>query len=233
MTPPDDPRRVRISVQGRNEDLSEVFLLDDDAPPALDGGFGGWQDEQRDGRRALLAYTGPGTWSLTVPTYMDVHLPGGTAALMRRRWRILRALWSSPHPGVHPPLATIEGKALTLPAVTGDEHRNWALTGLTARLAEHAPFDSGGVRAGEVVRWAGTLSFARVTTEPVLRIAHGPNAGTRVRVVKVGETLAYIARAECVDIAKVKWAKTGKLVRDPKKVKPGDTLRLPPRKKAC
>jgi LysM repeat protein len=226
VSAPRDPRYVRIAVEGTG--LAEAYLLDDDVAPVLDGGYGGWQDQPRDRRRALLAFTGPGSWTVTLGLYLGAPL-GLNVGLMRRQWQVLQALWSIPHPGHTPPLATLEGRALLLPKVQAASE-GWALTEVSQRMAERADAAGRQVQAGELVRWAGTVTFARVTPSETLRITQGPNAGKRVHVVKEGETLGKIAAAEHVKAKDIRRL-NGDRIRDPKRVKVHDRLWLPPRGK--
>lgn len=220
---PNDPRRVRIKVE--QADTEALFWLDVDTPPSLEGGYGGWQDQPRDRRRALLTWQGPPSWILTLPVLIDGHgdLPDGLMENVRRQWQVLEALWSSPAVSAPPPLARIEGKALILPATT-DPEAHWALTDVAPREQDHRTDDG----SGDLIRWAGVLTFGRVAPREVLRITRGPNAGKRIHIVKAGETLASIARAEHVKPGAITYA-NGKKIRDPKKVKLHDHLRLPPR----
>lgn len=217
----DDPRIVRIAIQ--SSDLFADFVLDD-AGVTVTSGFGGWSDQARGRRRALLVFDGPGSWGQDIAVAMDAYGEDREKQMpiVRRQWQVLRALWSLPHPGAAPPLATLTGK-LVWGADSNDQSRNWALMGMqpTEQRYENV--------GGELVRWVGVLSFSQVIPSEVLRITGAPTAGGRIHVVKKGETLASIARAEHVPAAKITRA-DGKKIRDPKSIKPGDRLRLPPRK---
>lgn len=220
-TAPEDPRFVRIAVQGT--DLAAVFALGDSAP-SLTSGYDGWAEQQRGRRRALLVFQGPPVWSQDVPVAIDAFGEdrGEKLAGVRRQLQLLRALYALPHPGASPPLATLAGKTLWLT----DEHdvtANWALRGMTQTQEPQRDNDT-----GEVVQWIGTLSFSQSVARDVLRITSGPNAGMRIHVVKPSETLASIARAEHVKVSLITRA-DGSKIRDPKRVKVGDRLRLPRR----
>lgn len=221
MAATDDPRIVRIAIQASG--LFADFLLDD-AGVQVTGGFGGWSDQARGRRRALLVFDGPPSWGQDIAVAMDAYGDDRASQLplVRRQWQVLRALWSLPHPGAAPPLATLTGK-LVWGADSTDQSRNWALVGMTP---SEQRFDN---TSGELVRWVGVLSFGQVIPSEVLRITGAPTAGGRIHVVKTGETLASIARAEHVSAAKITRA-DGSKIRDPKAIKTGDRLRLPPRK---
>jgi LysM repeat protein len=196
----------------------------------LDNGYGGWEDQARDGRRAIPIYSGPASWQQTLGVFLEAWGSGRTDSLprLRAQWRVLQALWSIPHDGQPPKLAVLEGKALMLPAVASP-NRNWALTAVTPRVAAHAadadgfqaiagPDNPGGASPGELVRWAGSLTFTRVAPQEVLRIQQGPNAGRQSYVVQPGDTLTRIAKKRHVTVAQIRLA-DGSKIRDPKHVK--------------
>lgn len=233
MSAPDDPQRIRITVQGTA--LSAVYLLDDDDAPMLDGGFGGWQDQARDGRRSIAVYGGADSWSQVVGVFMEAwgESRPTSIAQLRTQWRVLQALWSIPNDGEPPPLAVIEGKALMLPSVEAP-NRNWALTAVAPRIVQRGTADdglnaTGTARPGELVRWAGSLTFTRVAGQDVLRITKGPNAGRQPYTVKAGDTLAKIAKAKHVKVSQIRLG-NGNRIRDPKHVtlKPGQHLWIMP-----
>jgi hypothetical protein len=218
VSAPDDPRLMRISVQG--SELAAVFTLDD-PPPMRTGGMDGWTEQARGRRRALLVFDGPGAVGQDINVALDAFGEDRDQRLpsVRRQWQVLRALWSLPHPGSPPPLATLAGK-LVWGANEQDETSDWALRGMTASEQRH---DN---QTGELVRWIGTLSFSQRAASEIVRITGAPNAGARIHVVKTGETLASIARAEKVKATDITRA-NGDKIRDPRRVKVGDRLRLP------
>lgn len=216
-----DPRNIRIDVQGTQ--LGAVFTLDDDAGPQP-GDFDGWQDQARDRRLPLLTWAGPSsTRSQTFGVFMDAfgENRASRVPIVKNQMNVLRALQALPSEGASPPLAKLTGKAFDLPQ---NEHpnQNWALRSMAPREV---------IRdgdTGDFIRWAGTLVFSQSPIRDVLRVSKGPHVGFRMHVVKKGETLAKIAQAEGVKQVDIK-RRDGTSIRDPKTVKVGDVLRLPPR----
>jgi LysM repeat protein len=217
---PKDPRYVRIAVQGTA--LAANFLLDDAPNPTA--GYDGWQEQARGRRRAILVFAGPSAWTQDIPVSLDAFGENRDKALpiLRRQWQILRALSSLPHPGAPPPLATLAGRLLdrTSKDYTTDD---WALRNMTP---SQPPLHDN--ETGELVQWVGTLTFTQRIEADIVRITRGPNAGARVYVVKKGDTLASIARANKVKAADITYA-TGAKIRDGSRVKVNDKLRIPAR----
>jgi LysM repeat protein len=224
VSAPDDPRRVRMTMQDTIQ--TGLYWLDDDAAPTLDNGFGGWQDQPRDGRRSLAVFTGPDSWQLSLGVFLEAWGEGRDASIthLRNQWNVLQALWSIPGEGQEPKLAVLEGKALMLPAVEAP-NRSWALTAVAPRIVQRGSAadglgagSSGGANPGELVRWAGTLTFTRITPQEVLRITQGPNAGRQPYIVQPGDTLAKIAKKRHVKVSQIRLS-NGARIRDPKHVK--------------
>jgi hypothetical protein len=216
-----DPRNIRIDVQGTK--LGAVYTLDDDAAPDP-GSFDGWKDQQRDRRLPILTWSGPEeSRSQTFGVFIDAfgENRAGRLAIVKNQMAVLRALQALPHPGAPPPVATLTGLSFDFPQ-NAHPNQNWALRSMTPR---ERLYDND---TGDLVRWAGTLVFSQIAQREVLRITSGPHVGFRMHVVKKGETLAKIAQTEHVKIVDIK-RRDGSPIRDPKTVKVGDVLRLPPR----
>jgi hypothetical protein len=225
-----------ITVQGvttGNEAVSEIYTLDDDVVPTITQGYGGWDDQERLGRRGLLRWAGVASWQQTIGVIMDASetenasVYDGRIARVNRQLALLRYLYLIPHPGQRPPLATLQGKLLPLTDSHGVS-ANWALLNMEPRQVY---YEAGGPYSGACSRWAGVLTFGQVATHETIKLVKGPHAGRNIHVVKTGETLAQIARENHVKAADIKYA-SGKPIRDPRKIRKGDRLWLPPKSHA-
>lgn len=216
---PKPPRAPRAVAPGwvalaTSDPPSEVRALLGEDPPTMSGGYGGWQELERPRRVALTHWPGTSPVRLTFGMVIDGF---AVNANVEQFVRELEAM-ARPYHGGPPPLVRAGGSIPHREVLWVIESIDW---GASVRN-----------RRGKLVRQAATVALMQyVDAEPLSpaahhRARHGARRRKRHRVAK-GETLQAIAGKELGSAKRWKEIAQANGIRDPKRIKVGQVLRIP------
>lgn len=185
-------------------------------PPKLTGGFGGWSEVQRPGRRAFLQWTGPSVFREQIQLMFDgwsdgTSVQGDVNTLLKM---------AAPRSGGKPPSLSLYGPAL--PRAGG----GWIIEDLEF-------LDSMRLDDGTLVRQLITVSLAQTDEGDLIRLRRQTNTGkpgqTTYRIAK-GDTLQKIASKKLGKESRWKEIASLNGIRDPRSYLSkhiGDIIRIP------
>ena len=195
-------------------------------PPAITGGYGGWQSRPRPRRQSLTVFQGNEPYQMDLPLMLDGFADDRSVqaqiSTLERMGRPV-ADWEEP------PIVTVSG-------VVPHTDLTWVVNDLKFG-------DSVRNEKGAIVRQEITVSLLRyvaedrVSTKSSAAKARANAGGTKktgtsgpsLHTVRAGETLSSIAADHLGDYRR--WPEIASLngIRDPKVIVVGQPLRIPPR----
>ena len=196
-----------------------------DGPVTVTGGYGGWDEVSRPGRRALTVWRGRDALRLTVPLLIDKFSEGTHGHSVEAECRTLERMAGLDEGDPQPPLLIVEG---ILPHDYSRAPQNrWVIDGLEWGDAIRRLSD------GHRVRQEATLALMEHTGAEALRRLKGMDKPSyRMVKVKKGDTFNAIAKRELkaaklgTRLARLNGARSPdvKLTRDTVKVPTGAAL---------
>jgi LysM repeat protein len=220
---PIDPRQVIISSTRPNITITAWLGSD---PPIVTGGYGGWEIVPRPGKQAVTIWKGHDPYQIDLPILFDnFKISYSVEADCTALERMARPV----QPGDEPPIVTV---SRFMPHSDIDE---WVIQ--TLRWGDSIRGEN-----GQRVRQAVTVSLLRyIADDRVQLLSSAAKARTKAKkttskkpsgvpkphIVKKGESLADIAAHELGDYKRQTEIALLNNIRDPKSIKPGDSLKMP------
>jgi LysM repeat protein len=219
-----DPRLITLTA-GK----LAVTALRGQTAPAATGGFGGWNKVARPRRKALTVWGGIEPYQQAFSIIFD-GLLGDVS--VETGIRTLELMAMPPATGQEPPLVRVAG-AVPRPGLTyvietleWDPAPMWSRNGYrvrqeaTVHLLEY-------VRPDRLVQSSGAEKARTKAAATATKVAAGGKSHKRSYTVRSGDTLSKIAAHQLGDYKR--WPEIAKLngIRDPKKLRIGQVIKLP------
>ncbi len=219
-----------VSLQATDHPGLTVLCELGDNAPRIVGGYGGWDEVERQGREAITVWRGFRPLAIELELFLD-DLDAGRS--VEPTIDILEALAGRGRRrlGGQPPVVAVDTAGVMPHDIVTFPDLRWVITDLE--------WDDDGTIVndhGNRVRAPVTVSLLQHVADTRLadrahaakgKVSKNGKGSKRTHKVKSGETLMTIARRELHDAGR--WREIADLngIRDPRNVKPGRTLRLP------
>lgn len=199
--------------------------------PVVVAGYGGWSRVARPRRKAITEWVGRDSVSVSIGFIVDVFDEQVYDEYVEDQCRDLESMAGVEITDPEPPLIRLESKPA--PLMPHGHHRashvKWFVENITwdAEMTRYSK-DGNRVRAGGEMVLTQFVEDERLRPAKQNRQKNGGNKkGTYT--VKDGDTLSKIAARRDIYGDAKKWKRIAKAnnIRDPKKIKVGDTLKIP------
>ena len=216
---------VTFSADG----IADVVVLLGETPAQITGGYGGWVTEPRERRKALTQWQGKDPIRMQISVLFDgVRTNEGQELPISR----LSRMALPPIAGGEPPTVEVAGRGVPKPGPP-----RWVIESLNWGTNVIWDFSTDGVMVRmrqdcvvNLMEYVGAdrVAFANIKPGTSGKVTGKSKTGwPKTHIVKPGETMAKIA-VKYYKNSKL-WSKISKAngIRDPKTIKPGQTLRIP------
>lgn len=200
----------------RSSNGRQVLVLRGADPPTMTAGGGGWETVERPRRTAFVQWTNPVPYQMTVPILFDGFAKNRN---LESDISAVNQMKMSPGDLIPPPTLQIDG-ALPVKGAT------WVITDIDwGTNVIWSAKDGRGYR----LRQDAVLQLLQFVAEDRLAFNGGvPKGATQPYTVKDGEDLQSVAKKHYGDAGQAKTIAKANGIRDPKTVKAGTKLKIPP-----